>query len=228
MESIILLHGALGSKAQLEALSNLLGKRYQVHLLDFVGHGGRSLPTDGFTMQELADELVQFIQDKQLTQPHVFGYSMGGFAAMLACRQQPHLLGKLITLATKYYWDTEIAAKESKMLQPEIVAAKVPKFAEVLANRHSPTDWKQLMLATAAMMQQLGANIPLQTEDYATISNPCLLMLGDRDKMVTLEETRAVYQQLPNAQLAVLPNTPHPIEQVEVGLVAYTVERFVG
>jgi hypothetical protein len=32
---------------------------------------------------------------------------------------------------------------------------------------------------------------------------------------VSLKETVAVYQQLPQGQLAVLPNTPHPLDAVQ-------------
>jgi hypothetical protein len=53
-------------------------------------------------------------------------------------------------------------------------------------------------------------------------------MLGDRDKMVTLEETVTVYKNLLNAQLCILPNTPHPLEQVNVDLLAYVIYTFLS
>ena len=45
--------------------------------------------------------------------------------------------------------------------------------------------------------------------------------------MVTREETIAVFEQLPNAQLAILPGTPHPIEQVDNDLLAFHIRRFM-
>jgi hypothetical protein len=113
------------------------------------------------------------------------------------------------------------------MLQPEIIEAKLPAFAETLQLRHSPTDWKLVLSKTAEMLFQLGNENTLKLEDYAVISTQSLIMIGDRDKMVTLEETVAVYKQLPAAQLAVLPSTPHPIEQVDVDLLAYNVKKFI-
>jgi hypothetical protein len=41
-------------------------------------------------------------------------------------------------------------------------------------------------------------------------------MVGDRDVTVTVEETAAVSRLMPNAELAVLPRTPHPLEQVSL------------
>lgn len=228
MKPLILLHGALGAVTQLDGLAEALSQQYEMHTFNFTGHGGRELPANGLHMQELSNELVQWITEKGLAQPLVFGYSMGGYAAMLASRQHPGLLGKLATLATKWHWDAATAAKETKMLQPEIVAEKVPAFAASLYQRHAPTDWQALMKATANMMLQLGEAPPLQTADFTSIETPCLLMLGDRDKMVSWEETNAVYQQLPKAQMAVLPGTPHPLEQVDVTLLAYMLQRFFG
>ena len=67
----------------------------------------------------------------------------------------------------------------------------------------------------------------LQFQDYAAINIPVLLLLGDRDKMITLEETIAVFNQLPNAQMAMLPGTPHPIEQVDISLLSFLIEKFL-
>ena len=66
------------------------------------------------------------------------------------------------------------------------------------------------------MLAQMGIDNPLKSTVYANIGTSTLLMLGDRDKMVTLEETVKVYQHLPKAQMAILPNTEHPIEKVNL------------
>eukprot|EP01036_Dinobryon_divergens_P016013 gene16013-21701_t len=45
-------------------------------------------------------------------------------------------------------------------------------------------------------------------DDYAQIDKPCLILMGDRDKMVTLEETLQVYKAVPGAQLPGQHNRP--------------------
>ena len=57
---------------------------------------------------------------------------------------------------------------------------------------------------------------------------PCLLMLGDRDKMVSLAETVEVYNLLASSQFAILPKTSHPIEQVDVHDIFYYAVKFIG
>jgi hypothetical protein len=52
-------------------------------------------------------------------------------------------------------------------------------------------------------------------------------MLGDRDKMVSLEETVTVSKQLPNASLAVLPQTSHPVEKADPVVLSFFIRRFI-
>jgi pimeloyl-ACP methyl ester carboxylesterase len=225
MHPILLLHGALGAKTQLEPLAGLLRQRYEVHLINFSGHGG--VASEGaFSIACFAAEAAQYLDDRQLPALPVFGYSMGGYVAMYLARHMPGRLSRIITLGTKYHWDEGTAAREAGMLDPALIEEKTPAFAEALRQRHAPADWKALLRATAALMQALGSAPALEAADYAAITQPCLLMVGDRDKMVTLQETVAVYKALPEAQLAVLPATPHPLEKVDTALLATFIQRF--
>jgi pimeloyl-ACP methyl ester carboxylesterase len=60
----------------------------------------------------------------------------------------------------------------------------------------------------------------LTAGDWPSITVPTLLLLGDSDKMVSLEETGAVHKGIPGAQLEILLQTPHPIEQVDTMMLA--------
>ncbi len=224
---LLLLHGAIGSNKQFEALQESLTRYYEVHAPNFPGHGGEEIPAD-LSITTLADFVKNYIDSHQLHQPVVFGYSMGGYIACYLSLQYPGLFSSIITLATKFHWDEATAAAESSMLQPDILEQKVPKFAKALAERHFPQDWKVVLNRTATLLQELGADPLLKQESYRNITTPCLLLIGDRDKMVNIEETVAVYRVLPLAQFSVLPATPHPIEQVPVELLVSIVHAFVN
>jgi pimeloyl-ACP methyl ester carboxylesterase len=104
------------------------------------------------------------------------------------------------------------------MINPARIQEKVPAFARALEQRHHPKDWKIVLERTAHLMTDLGDKPPLPPGSYPAITTPILLLLGDRDKMVSLEETLAIFKGLPNARLGILPGTPHPIEQVDTDL----------
>ncbi|RYY48002.1 MAG: alpha/beta fold hydrolase [Chitinophagaceae bacterium] len=228
MRDIILLHGALGSKAQLEKISALLSEQYRTHLLNLPGHGGEPFSSEAFSMRSFAAHVVAYIHTHQLHQPAIFGFSMGGYVAMQIAADHPGLVGSIITLGTKFYWDATIATREVKHLQTEVIEEKIPAFAKELAARHSPLDWKDQMRRTAGLLISLGEKNSLELASYSKIEIPCLLLLGDRDKMITLSETTDVYHALPNAAMAVLPYTAHPIEKIDIELLKFFIDRFIA
>lgn len=227
MYPIFLLHGALGAKTQLQPLAGLLQQHFNVHLLDFSGHGGDA-PSGAFSIPRFAGEVVQYLESRGLPPLPVFGYSMGGYVAMYVARHYPRHLSRIMTLATKYHWDEGTAAREAGMLDAAVIEQKVPAFAGVLQQRHKPENWKTVLRATAGLMQDLGRQPALTGADYPAIAQPCMLMLGDRDTMVSFQETVEVYKALPAAQLAVLPGTPHPLEKVDTAFLAALIQRFVN
>ncbi len=226
MKHILLLHGAIGAKDQLQDLNEQLSPTYHVHNISFSGHGGTPY-TGAFSIKQFAEEVLEYIDSNGLDRVNVFGYSMGGYVGMYLARYYPERINKLVTLATKYHWDPAIAEKENKMLDAKVIASKIPAFAAALEKRHAPNDWKELLLKTRDMLTAMGNNNPLKTEDYGLVSQPVLVLLGDRDKMVGLEETLHVYKSLPNAQMGILPGTAHPIEQVNNAYLIFLIKTFI-
>jgi pimeloyl-ACP methyl ester carboxylesterase len=227
MKTLLLLHGAIGAKDQLQPLAELLAGKYNIHMLSFSGHGNMPLSDEGFSIPIFSKEVLAYIEREGLQDVSVFGYSMGGYVAMYMARHYPGSLQKIVTLASKFHWDTAIAEKETKMLDADKIELKLPAFASTLKNRHTAAGWKELLQKTARMMREIGERNPLNPEDYPAINNPSLILLGDRDKMISLEETLAVYKALPDAQMSIIPNTHHPIEQTNIPLLAALIKYFV-
>lgn len=228
MQAILLLHGAIGAADQLSLLEEELAGSFAVHRLNFSGHGGFPFAAENFSIKLFATEVITFLDKKGIASISIFGYSMGGYVAMYLAKYHPERVNKIITLATKFTWDETIAANERKMLNAEKIEEKLPAFAAALQKRHDPNNWKSVLEKTAAMLIEMGKDNPLKPGDYPTIPHPVLLMLGDRDNMVTLDETVAVYKNLSKAQLAILPSSAHPIEMVNQTRLAYEIRSFLS
>lgn len=216
--SILILHGAIGSSRQLRTLADKLTRHYDVHLFDLPGHGGKELPAEPFSISFFANAVLGYIHANKLRDLTIFGFSMGGYIGLQLARRHPGLISRVITLGTKLHWDADTAAKEVRMLDPAVIAVKVPAFAATLAELHAPVDWQDVVRRIADMFLAMGEDDPLMEEHYKEIKCPVLLLVGDRDKTVTLEETITAYRGLPDAQLGILPGTAHPIEQVDVAM----------
>lgn len=217
MRPLLLLHGALGGPDTLQLLAARLQPHFSLHCPAFPGHAG--VRASEYRMDALVDFLAGYVRAEGLERPLVFGYSMGGYAALALAAQQPGVLGGIATLATKLRWTPEAAAREGELLRPEVLEAKVPAYAAALAGRHG-LHWKEVVRGTAALLQGLGDAPLLNAAAFARIQEPVLLLLGDRDKMVSLDETLEAFQQIGGAQLGVLPGTAHPLEKVPVDLLS--------
>ena len=226
MQNLLLLHGALGSESQFEELSKRLGNTFMVHSFDFKSHGCRANEESGFLMRELADEINNYIVSKEIAPCYVFGYSMGGYAALMAATAAPVLFSGIITLGTKFDWNPESAAKEARMLNPEILEEKVPKFAQALANLHGTENWKSLLIKTARMMQDLADGGGIATPDLEQLSIPVRVLLGSLDRMVTERESKQLVNSLAEGSFKLLPDVEHPIDRVDIDVIADEIISF--
>jgi pimeloyl-ACP methyl ester carboxylesterase len=226
MENILLLHGAIGAKSQLINLANELKKDFDVHLLDFSGHGSSETENE-FSIELFSNDLLNYIKQFKDKKFHVFGYSMGGYVALYTELHYPGTLLSVYTYGTKFKWDKEGAEKESKLLNPEKIEEKLPAFAADLANRHGKEKWKSVLNKTAKMMLDMGNNPPLKENDFNKIAIPVIISWGDADKIVSKEESVNVKNLLPNAFFKSYTNWQHPLEKLDFKQLANDIRLFV-
>ena len=225
-QPLLLLHGALGSPETLAPLAELLASDFDLHTLPFAGHCGRAVEPATFSLGYFADEVQGYLAAHMSGPAHVFGYSMGGYAALLAATKEPARFASITTLGTKLDWSPESAAAETRFLDPERLLAKVPAFAETLRQRHAPADWTAVLHATAALMTAAGAAPPLPAGALAALQVPVQVLVGDADHTAGSPEGLALAARLPQGQVEVLANTPHPLERVNLAVLAARVRAF--
>jgi pimeloyl-ACP methyl ester carboxylesterase len=226
MEKILFLHGALGSKLQFGPLMQLLSKDYECHSLNFAGHGGELIPAQGLTFQTFSQNILDYLDTNKIEKVSLFGFSMGGYAAMYFAHLHPTRVNKIMTLNVKFNWDPITTAKETGMLDPDKMFEKVPAFANNLMVLHGMNIWKNLLKSTSDMMKKLAETVVLSEEQIKEIKHPVFLGIGDRDQTSSIKETLSIYQLLPQAQLMVLPNTAHPFERIDLALLEWMVRSF--
>ena len=211
---MILLHGALGSIAQLEDLAAHLDGSDPVFALDFPGHGGKS--TDqAFSMELFADSVLAFLAEQNQDKTAIFGYSMGGYVALWLAWKYPERVSSVTTYGTKLEWTPEIAAGMSRMFDPEKIEAKAPQLAETLAQAHGKGHWKTLCRQTADFLQALGQGQGIPFEAFSAIQCPVTIIWGELDHVVSEAESRQVAEAIPNGRFEVFPGGPHLFEQVD-------------
>lgn len=225
MKDLILLHGALGSSSSLMGLQQSLSAHYHCHLLNLSGHGQKAFDPEGFGIEYFAHELEEYISSNKLHQADIFGYSMGGYVALYLASQKPDLLGKIITLGTKFGWSAESADRETSRLNPELMEEKIPAYTAKLKETHGE-QWKELVWQTAGMMIELGESPLLDIEALGQIQSPVLVMRGSKDQMVNHVESKWAVAHLALGQFKELQDQSHPIDQVDIEVLAEQILHF--
>lgn len=222
---LILLHGALADHRQFRELEPLLNDRYRIHSPNFSGHGQTEASSTSFSAAEFADELLKYMDQAGIEQARVFGYSMGGYVALIAALNQPERFHSVFTLATKYNWTPESVAQEVRFLDPDKIQAKVPKFAALLEKCHTSLGWRTVLTRTAEMMYSLGQTNPLFS-GLGLIDLRVRVGVGDRDTTAGLADSCEAFARLPQGELEVFPNTPHPFEKVSLPRLVASIHDF--
>ncbi|MBO3699365.1 alpha/beta fold hydrolase [Roseivirga sp. E12] len=218
-KQLILLHGALGYKGDFDPIVPLLSANFEIFSFNFSGHGQQSFSADGFGIEIFAQELEDFIKKNGLVRPSVFGYSMGGYVALYLATINKEVLGKILTLGTKFEWTPESAHHETSRMNPDVMAEKIPAYTVVLQAAHGK-GWKTLVEQTAGMMIELGESPLLTKDSLSSIEIPIGIKRGEKDHMVSEEESRLAASHIPGAKFSIVPATKHPINTVNPSVLA--------
>lgn len=228
-QSLILLHGALGSSREWDQLKTMLPSEMQVFSPDFPGHAGNPMPEAELSLGSLCSFLADYIENHIPSGPVVvIGHSLGGYVALKTALDGNSRIAGIVTLGTKLFWSPEIARRESGMLQHKLLLEKVPKYAAALSLLHGEDHWISLLDQISALLHELGMTNPLSPDKAAMLSIPVRVMLGDSDQMVSLEETLHFQKALGNSGLSILPNTPHPLTRANPSRLAFEVQDFLS
>ena len=94
-EPLLILHGLFGSLSNWAWHSRKLASHFTVYGLDLRNHGG-SPHDDAMSYALMAQDVVDFMDDQNITAAHVLGHSMGGKVAMQLAMDHPERIRRLV------------------------------------------------------------------------------------------------------------------------------------
>lgn len=211
---------------QLETLSDT----YRVIAPDLRGFGASTGATDTITMEQLADDMAELLDELDIREPITFcGLSMGGYVAWQFWKRHANRLSHLILCDTRAAADTEEGARGRLGMAQRVLdegtaiiaEAMLPKlFAEKTAREQpDPVEaTRRVMLATApntvaGALRGMSKRADM-TLELPKIGVPTLVICGEQDVIVPVAEMRSIAKALPNATFVEIPDSGHmaPLE----------------
>jgi pimeloyl-ACP methyl ester carboxylesterase len=109
-EDLVLIHG-LGANLAFWyiGIATLLARRYRVITYDLRGHGRSGMPTAGYRLRDMANDLQDLFDYLNVERAHIVGHSFGARVGLLYAIAKPHRVATL-TLA-----DTQLSCLQPKM-----------------------------------------------------------------------------------------------------------------
>lgn len=224
---VVVIHGANGSAAEIEPLSAALRPYAEVAAPDLIGHGGRPVP-ELFTLRELADDVVRWLDARGIRRAFLVGYSVGGLVALLIARHFPQHVAGVCCIATKTVIDEATVGHWTYLASVERLGRPGNPRAAQLEKTHAPQDWRDVARANQRFFAELGRAPPIDAAALGAIRAPVMLVSSNRDPLVPWAETLALARLIPGSKLVMFYGLAHPIAQVPVHSVARVIHDWIG
>ena len=232
---ILFVHGFPLDHSMWRGQLNSLVSEFRVIAPDLRGFGATTVTDGVVTMETHADDLAALLDELGIERSQkivLCGLSMGGYIAWQFHRKYKDRLLGLILCDTRAIADSpEVVANRKKLAATvlehgtePVAAAMMPNLFSAASNenrQHTVELTRQCLLATSPQgiaAASLGmAERPDVTADLPSIETPTLLIVGEEDRISTVDEMRGIADAMPNSEFFVVPEAGHmsPLENPE-------------
>jgi pimeloyl-ACP methyl ester carboxylesterase len=199
-----------------------LSERFHVLVLDNRGVGRSTLGGGRFLIRDLADDAAAVLDAARVGPTSVFGISMGGMISQELAIRHPERVRSLVLGATfgshrRSHKPSLLVAKDLFLVA--ILARSGHAMARLLVsdeflagNRERFERWIGGLTRAdrkVARRQILAIALHEAEADLQSLRIPTLLISGDRDRLVPVENSLRLSRIIPRARLVVLPGAGH-------------------
>ena len=200
-----------------------LSQYFYVIAFDNRGVGRSDKPDSEYTVPLLASDAYELLRTLHIERASLLGVSLGGFIVQQLALDHPEIINKLILCSTSFGGPNMILPA-GEVLQFMAFGAGKDTFQQGLELVFPPEFLKkhpeEIALLTAPMrrnpqpryayLRQFMAPLNFNSEPRLhELTMPVLVMAGEADRVVPVENSRLLAAKLPNARLVTFPNAGH-------------------
>lgn len=229
--ALLLLHGFTGSGTNWAEHLPVFSQQFAVITVDILGHGRSASPLDPnrYTMPHVAADLIALLDECQVAQTALLGYSLGGRLALYLACHAPERFSQLILESSSPGLATS-AEQTARRQSDEALADWIERHGidafverwEALplwaSQQQLPEDVRQRLrqqrrqnspVGLANSLRGMGTGVqPSLWPCLPSLQLPTLLLAGELDsKFVAINEK--MVKLLPNGRLHIIPQAGH-------------------
>lgn len=215
-----------------------LVERYQVILFDNRGMGRSSVPRGPYSIRKMARDALAVLRAANIPAAHVVGASMGGMIAQELALRHPEAVKSLILACTSHSglfgrWPdfsrvplrtgATREERERAVIQLLYADSTPLHLIEEDIRIRAGCQWT----SRGFMYQFAGILMWSAYGRLPSIRIPTLVVHGDQDRLVPVENGRAVARRIPGAKFELIPNAGHVLTTDQPELCSETLLTFL-
>ncbi|MEK8128820.1 alpha/beta hydrolase [Paenibacillus filicis] len=206
-DPIIFLHSGY-SRGILAFASQILDfqKQYTCYFPDFRGHGRTRCEGLEWSTPQIADDIVAFMKQLDITKAHLIGYSLGANVGLYLAVYHPESVITLTTIGTSGFSDPTGVEE----FEPESIIEKgLHDTINQMLERHEEAhkgNWEEYMRQSA---QDWRLYPQLTEEQISSIRCPSLFITGEHDPYAGEERVKRLTWLVKGSTYLVVPNASH-------------------
>lgn len=241
--AIVAIHGFPLAREIWNAQADALSQRYRVIRPDLRGLGASAVSDGPYLMESLAADVATTLDALGIERAAIVGHSLGGYVALAFARMFTERVSHLALVCSRLAADTPQAAATRYQLADTIerdgtMSAAIESYEPRLFAPATRRDRPELVASVRALLGRTdpkgaaamlrGMALRSAADDIAPDLNvPVVVIAGNADAIIPLEEARAVAGAFPRAKLVVCERSGHMPMLEEPGYVTAAIEELL-
>jgi len=221
-ETLVLLHGFCGSSEYWDQVVPLLSDRYRCIVPDLRGHGISDAPMGAYTIEQMADDVIQLLDALEIPKVTLLGHSLGGYITLSVVQRYSSRLNGFGLIHSTAFPDSEETKEKRLLAVSNIQTNGITPFVDTMIPTLFAPDHVDDHPEWINVAKEIGYRTPPQgacgsamamrerpdRRDVLSASVlPVLLVAGEQDGIISQDKTFTVDQ--PNVTQVTIAGVGH-------------------
>ena len=222
-KTLVLLHGWQQNIEMMKPLGDRLKDKYHIIIIDLPGFGESSEPKEIMNIYDYNSVVEKVLTKLKVKNPSMIGHSFGGRISIVYASRNP--VEKVVLFGSPCIRKEKKLSLKVRILKKLKTVPGLRRF-EGFAKKHiGSRDYKA---ASPMMRDILVRTVNEDLSDCAKkIKAPTILIWGDNDTEVSVEEAKETEKLIKDSALIVLPNSTHYAYLENLNQVTNIINEFI-
>jgi pimeloyl-ACP methyl ester carboxylesterase len=218
--AVVLIHGFPMNQQVWNDLAEKLSEAHHVITLDLPGFGKSPALKPGFTLENVAHEVAEWVRERKYEQPVIVGHSLGGYVSLAMIEEDPAMAGGVCLFHSTALADSEEKKHSRNKVMDFIRKQGAHAFTSNFIGQlyadpqHSSITRVKNIAVQSSREAVEGYTLAMRdrkdrTHVVRSFHRPMLFLAGEKDQGIPPQTIQQQAASAPNAEVVILPDVAH-------------------